>query len=57
MFAERTGDMLGEMHDQVFHGQRVDPKTKIRIEGELELEYAEKETIDVYRLTVLPAAP
>ena len=35
----------------------MDPKTKIRIEGELELEHAKKETIDVYRLTVLPAVP
>ena len=57
VFADETGRIIAEIPDKVFQGQRVDPKTKIRIEGELELEYAEKETIDVYRLTVLPAAP
>lgn len=57
VFADETGRIIAEIPDKVFQGQRVDPKTKIRIEGELELEHAKKETIDVYRLTVLPAVP
>ena len=57
VFADATGRIIAEIPDKVFQGQRVDPKTKIRIEGELELEHAKKETIDVYRLTVLPAVP
>ncbi len=54
VFADDTGRIIAEIPDKVFRGQRVDPKTKIRIEGELELKYAKQETIDVYRLTVLP---
>lgn len=53
VFADDTGRIIAEIPDQVFRGQRVDPRTKIRIEGELELKYAKQETIDVFRLTVL----
>ncbi len=53
IFADYTGRIIAEIPDKVFQGQRVDPKTKIRIEGELELEHAKQETIDVFRLTVL----
>lgn len=53
VFADDTGRIIAEIPDRVFRGQRVDPRTKIRIEGELELKYAKQETIDVFRLTVL----
>lgn len=45
VFADETGRIIAEIPDKVFQGQRVDPKTKIRIEGELELEYAEKKRL------------
>ena len=53
MFRDSTGEMLVEIDDEVFKGQRVDPKTKVRIDGELERDFMEKDKVDVYNLTVL----
>lgn len=52
-FRDDTGTIVVEIKDRVFAGQRVDPKTKVRIEGEFEKEFAEPDTVDVYRLTIL----
>lgn len=57
VFADDTGRIIAEIPEKVFRGQRVDPRTKIRIEGELELKYAKQETIDVFGLTVLQPRP
>ena len=51
VFADETGRIIAEIPDKVFQGQRVDPKTKIRIAGEVEVEDAEDEGCDVYRVT------
>lgn len=53
MFRDSTGEMLVEIDDEVFKGQRVDPKTKVRIDGELERDFMEKDKVDVYNLTIL----
>ena len=53
MFRDSTGEMLVEIDDEVFKGQRVDPKTKVRIDGELERDFMEKDKVDVYKLTIL----
>lgn len=57
VFADDTGRIIAEIPEKVFRGQRVDPRTKIRIEGELELKYAKQETIDVFGLMVLQPRP
>lgn len=53
MFRDSTGEMLVEIDDEVFKVQRVDPKTKVRIDGELERDFMEKDKVDVYNLTIL----
>lgn len=53
MFRDSTGEMLVEIDDEVFKGQRVDPKTKVRIDGELERDFMKKDKVDVYNLTIL----
>lgn len=53
MFRDATGEILVEVDDEVFQGQRVDPKTKIRIEGEFENELLQKGEVDVHRLTIV----
>ena len=53
IFRDVSGEMLVEIDDEVFLGQRVDPKTKIRIKGELELDFMEKDKVDVYSLTII----
>ena len=40
-FKDETGTITVEIKDRVFAGQRVDPKTKVRLEGEFEKEFAE----------------
>ena len=52
-FKDATGQIVVEIDDRVFAGQRVDPKTKVRLEGEYEKEFAEPNTVDVHRLTIL----
>ena len=52
-FKDETGTITVEIKDRVFAGQRVDPKTKVRLEGEYEKEFAEPNTVDVHRLTIL----
>ena len=52
-FMDATGQIGVEIDDRVFAGQRVDPKTKVRLEGEYEKEFAEPNTVDVHRLTIL----
>ena len=52
-FKDETGTIRVEIKDRVFAGQRVDPKTKVRLEGEFEKEFAEPDTVDVHRLTVI----
>ena len=46
-------EMLVEIDDEIFQGQRVDPKTKIRIDGELEKDFMEKDKVDVHRLEIV----
>ena len=46
MFRDSTGEMLVEIDDE-------DPKTKVRIDGELERDFMEKDKVDVYNLTIL----
>ena len=53
MFRDSTGEMLVEIDDEIFQGQRVDPKTKIRIDGELEKDFMEKDKVDVHRLEIV----
>lgn len=53
IFRDDTGEVLVEIDDEVFMGQRVDPKTKIRIKGEFEREFMEKDKVDVHSLTVI----
>lgn len=53
IFRDDSGEMLVEIDDEVFQGQRVDPKTKIQIKGELERDFMEKDKVDVYSLTVV----
>ncbi len=52
-FRDATGQILVDIDDKVFAGQRVDPKTKIRIEGEFDKEFMKPDEVDVHRLTVL----
>ena len=52
-FKDATGQILVEIDDRVFAGQRVDPKTKVRIEGEYEKDLVEPNSIDVHRLTIV----
>lgn len=53
LFRDASGEMLVEVDDEVFQGQRVDPKTKVRLDGELERDFMEKDKLDVYRLTII----
>ena len=52
-FKDETGTITVEIKDRVFAGQRVDPKTKVRLEGEFEKEFAEPDMVDVHRLTII----
>ncbi len=52
-FKDATGQIEVEIDDRVFAGQRVDPNTKVRIEGEYEKELVEPNTVDVHRLTII----
>ena len=52
-FRDATGQIEVEIDDEVFAGQRIDPKTKVRIEGEYEKEVVGPNTIDVHRLTII----
>ena len=53
IFRDDSGQMLVEIDDKVFQGQRVDPKTKIQIQGEFERDFMEKDKVDVHSLTVI----
>lgn len=52
-FKDATGTVLVEIDDRIFAGQRVDGKTKIRIEGEFEKDFMNPDEVEVYRLTIL----
>lgn len=52
-FRDATGTVLVEIDDEVFMGQRVDPKTKVRLEGEFEKDMLEKDEVDVHKLTII----
>ena len=52
-FRDATGQIEVEIDDEVFAGQRIDPKTKVRIEGEYEKEVVGPNTVDVHRLTII----
>lgn len=52
-FKDATGTVLVEIDDKVFAGQRVDAKTKIRIEGEFEKDFMDPDEVDVHRLTIV----
>ena len=52
-FKDATGTVLVEIDDRIFAGQRVDGKTKIRIEGEFEKDFMDPDEVEVYRLTIL----
>lgn len=52
-FRDDTGDIIVEIDDEVFAGQQVDPKTRVRIEGEYEKDLVEPNTVDVHRLTIV----
>ncbi|MDO4936830.1 MAG: NirD/YgiW/YdeI family stress tolerance protein [Sutterellaceae bacterium] len=52
-FQDTTGTVLVEIDDRIFAGQRVDSKTKIRIEGEFEKDFMDPDEVDVYRLTII----
>ena len=56
LFRDATGEMRVEIDDEVFAGQRVDEKTKIRIVGEYEKDLFidfDDEQLDVKRLTII----
>lgn len=53
IFKDATGQIEVEIDDEVFAGQRVDTKTKVRLEGEYEKELVEPNTVDVHRLTIV----
>lgn len=56
LFRDGTGEMRVEIDDDVFAGQRVDEKTKVRIVGEYEknnfIDFDDEE-LDVKRLTII----
>lgn len=52
-FKDATGTVLVEIDDRIFAGQRVDGKTKIRIEGEFEKDFMDPDEVEVYRLTII----
>ena len=52
-FRDATGTVLVEIDDEVFMGQRVDPKTKVRLEGEFEKDMLEKDEVDIHKLTII----
>lgn len=52
-FRDATGTVLVEIDDEVFMGQRVDPKTKVCLEGEFEKDMLEKDEVDVHKLTII----
>lgn len=53
LFRDKTGEILVDIDDEVFLGQRVDPQTKIRIKGEYEKDFLERDEVDVYSLTIV----
>lgn len=52
-FKDATGTVVVEIDDKIFAGQRVDSKTKVRLEGEFEKDFIDPDEVDVHRLTIV----
>lgn len=55
IFRDDTGKIEIEIDDDVWGGQKVDPETKIRIQGEFDKDFTSK-TIDVQRIIINPGS-
>lgn len=53
LFNDGTAELIVEIDDKVFRGQRVDPNTKVRLEGEFERDFMEKDEFEVKTLTIV----
>lgn len=53
LFRDATGEIVVDIDHHIFRGQTVTPQTKVRISGEVDKEFMEHTTIDVYMLEVL----
>jgi uncharacterized protein (TIGR00156 family) len=56
LFSDGTGQIRVEIDDDKFPKTRVDEKTRVTIEGEVEKDLLQSPEIDVKRLTASPAS-
>lgn len=52
-FQDATGTIRVEIDQKVFAGQKVTPQNLIRIEGEVDKDFARPIEIDVHKLTII----
>ena len=53
IFKDATGEVKIKIDDKLLYGKPIDPKTKVRIEGEFEREFMETDEVEVKEIFVI----